>query len=693
MNERLNGFCLAATLLGVLYTPVSAAQDAYALARLTVDRAQRWIQAERFGDADGLLGDIECSDDVNCETLRQFSRGFLYETWAGADRDKRELLLGNAVEFYREARELSPDNAQILTNLALAGRSAGDVATAIDAAAQLVELDSANRYEHLLFFGDLQLANDQRSKALDTYQSAIELNEARPEAHRRILNLRIGMDDGSDVFEYSRTLSRDFPEIAIAGFLSVIKREFGRADGRSEDALIWWAGLRADLGQIGAADLDTMPGPEAWDSGGIAELHQLISGGQLALGWWSETNQRRDAIARVLRRRAATLRATDHMEREERQRAALALFSRAVNIAPSYFAYLDEPLEGRSNAQLDAATDLISLHHEIKAGGNYSELSGVSEGQLEKMTDVLFSGKAGAYAAGQREAIQRYHTVLGMVYYETGRLESDWADNATFQLNHALKTADLIAAEDPSRYKPLPELERMLAEVYIRQGKAEEGAARSLRAAMGFLETDNLPAAAVALDSVRDTGVDSPEIHAVATILSTRGLIRAEGMQAAEVEGQTITLKPQLKWLVKQGTLALNEDFIARQRFKALADLGSKLEAAGHQDISRTVNSQALDAASSQKTLTSLQDIRRIKSIESSLSARSFPLSAVPSPTITRNLEDRGDVKVQPAWSLRSGAASISIEANSKITEAAGQLQEQGRNGAVLRVESEAQRH
>jgi len=689
---RLNRWCLSICALAVLYAPSSMGQDEYATARRTVDRAQRLIQGEKFSEAGSFLGDLGCGGDRNCETLKQFSLGFLYDAWAQANVENRPILLARAVGFYGRAQRLSPDNVQILTNLALAARSAGDLATATDSAARLVTLDSTRAYEHSLFLGDLLLARDDRPGAMRAYQSAMELNEASPEAHRRILNLRIRIGNSREVFATSKTLSRSFPEVAVIGFSFVINSDFNKDVERSENALTLWSALRANLGQVGEPELDTLPQPEIWQSAGIAELHQVISGGRMSLSWWSETDERRDAISRVLRRRAATIRATQNLEIENRLRAALRLLRKAVDIAPPYYAYFSGTLADTTNAQLDAATDLVTLHHEIKAGGNYSELSGVSAGQLEEMTNVLFDGKAGAYAAGQLEAIQRYHTVLGMVYYETGRISSDWADNAQYQLYHALKTADRIAAREPGLYKPLPELERMLAEVYFKRQETKQGAQRSLRAAMGFLETDNLPAASDALKLAKDSGIDSKKSLALATILSSRELLQARGMQAAEVEGGTVKLNAELNWLLDPNSLELDAGFIARQRFKVLSDLGSELGKAGHVDLSRAVSAQALDAARGQKVLTSLQDIRRIQSIESSLSAGSVKLSAAQRPKVTRRLGQRQPTGSAQVWALPLSTGSITVQANPQLIETVRNLDKIDENRAVLRASSPSQR-
>jgi hypothetical protein len=233
----------------------------------------------------------------------------------------------------------------------------------------------------------------------------------------------------------------------------------------------------------------------------------------------------------------------------------------------------------------------------------------------------------------------------------------------------------------------------MLAEVYFKRQETKKGAKRSLRAAMGFLETDNLAAATGALKLAKDSGANRKKSLAVATILNSRELLQARGMQAAEVEGDTVILNAKLNWLLDPNSLELDADFIARQRFKVLSDLGSELGKAGHVDLSRAVSTQALDAARGQKVLTSLQDIRRIQSIESSLYAGSVKkLSAAQRPNITRQLGHRQPTEGEQVWALPLSTGSIIVHTNPQLIKTVENLDELDENPAVLRAGFRSQR-
>lgn len=662
MIVRSNTSRVLTGVLGVLCTSPLWGQDQLLVtARSATKHAEQLIHRGQFESAAALLDDLGCGDLDECETLRQFSKGFLYESWAGSDKQHAELMLARAVDFYSAALQHSPDNQQILTNLSLAARSGGDLDTAVEAAEKLVSLDSVGAYERYLYLGDLQLAQGRQQPALQAYYSAIESNRGRPEAHRRVMDVTISIGNPGAVYDRSMKLARDFPEIAIAGLAFTINKDYKNDADRAERALTSWTALSADLGRVTIGTLGSLPQPEVWRSNGIRELHQLIQNRKIQLDWWIETSERRDAMSRLLRQQAALKRAVPESEPDAAQRYALALLNKAVEIAPSFKAYLRGPLKGKSNAQLDAASDLVSLHHAIKTDANYDALTDISADQLKHMTEVLFSGKAGAYAAGQLDAIQRYHTVLGMVYYETGRIRSDWADNAEYQLRHALKTADRVGSERPERYQPLPELEDMLADVYYRRGESGKGAERSLRASMGYLETDKLATAATALQSARENGADAGKTRAVRSILQGRNLADDREFQMAVAADDSTVMNDKLAWIDHPDTLPLDPEFVARQRFKVLADIASGLGSVGDPALARQLSAQALDNAYQQSTLTSLQDIRRIQSIENSLSGSSVETSAPHPLTITRSVDSRQTGGSDAVWSLPSGTGAIMI--------------------------------
>lgn len=649
-------------------------------------RAARTVEAlvsrNDYQTAERTLSAVDCESDANCQALVEFSYGWLYECWADSAPDQAGAFLTQALSHYQSAQTANPNNTQILTNLALVAQRTGDAKTAAAAIAMAIKVNPDRAYENYLFLGDVLRSAGDDAGALGAYKQAMELVPADPQGYQRLLELYRKTQASKDLFELSYRIRHRFAELASAGFESAIALDHKDHPDSAERALPLWTAIRADLGSLTAANLESLPKPAAWAASSLGQLYGVIQSDDAppdteSLGWWLQKPVRRDAMARLLRLKGNLLRSgaersdVGQQERLKAERIAIEYLSTAVHVAPDYGAYLHGALADSSNVKLDAATDLVSLHHALKNDVDPQGLSGVSENELENMTEMLFSGKAGAYATGQLSAIQRYHTVLGMIYYETGRDTSNWADNATFQLSHALQTAARIADRNPAKYQPLPELQLLLADVYQRREMLPDSAKQSLSAAMGFLETDNLAAANNALARAQQNGADIERTASVSRILNGRQAIALKGAALLQQQPDTgsVTLSPEVSWLEESSALGLPKIFVAGQRFKALADLGAALTDKGNNEVARYLNAMALDAATNRQTLTSPTDLRRLKSIETSIAgtARLAPISR--SMTIERAGETAAEINDKQMWALPVGTGNAVFQIDKDLLE------------------------
>ena len=564
-------------------------------ARRAARTAERSVARDRYEDAARSLAAVDCQDDAGCKTLIAFSYGWLYESWADSGTVDSSAHLARAQAYYQRAHESSPTNLQILDNLALVSGRIGDSKTAAKAIASAIKLDPGSAYERYLSLGDLLSSLDDVARARAMYQRAVKINPSRSDGHQRLLEAYRKAGAYENLLDHSLGIRWTLPEVAATGFGYSIRLSFAKDSDSAEKALIYWTAIRSDLGTLTTEGLNTLSKPGAWNSSAISELRAVVASRQAppvdwAIGWWRETAIRQDAMARLFRLKAARIRAGADRRNVSQERRVAAMSSAveyltaAVDLAPQFYAYLNGNLSGSSNVKLDAAADLVALHHTLVAGSEFQGLSGVSEEDLKEMTNVLFSGKSGAYASGQLDAIQRYHTVLGMVYYETGRLKSDWADNATFQLEHALETAAKITRKDPSKYQPLPELQVLLADVYQQRERTKDSARMSLNAAMGFLETDNLPAASKSLQQAQQDGVNKERAAAVKTVLTGRVAVSSGSDELLRAEYGTLNemLGSEIAWLGDPESLNLPQRFVDGQKFKTLTDLGSQVTSSGN---------------------------------------------------------------------------------------------------------------
>lgn len=645
------------------------------------------VASGEYEAAAETLAAVDCAGDRACRTLVDFGYGWLYESWPASESEQVEIYLSRSRAHYAKAHELSPDNVQVLANLALVSQKLGDISAAATAAEKIIALAPEEALQQYLFIGDLYASADATAKAIAAYRAAVELNPANRVAHQRLQETWRKAGAYRELNEHSKSIRYVLPELAATGCGYVVTQGYAQDPDLAEAALVRWAALRAELGTLSSRSLGVLPSYAEWQSEGLRELAGVLESGRPpigdeALAWWLEGPERQDAMAKALRLKAARLRAeaeTTTIEPAERQvlmQAAIDYLKAAVETAPPFEAYLHGDLARASNTRLDAAADLVALHYSIKDGSGLERLSGTSAAGLEQMTEILFSGKAGAYASGQLGAIQRYHTVLGMIYYATGRLTSTRADNATFQLEHAIELAGMIADQDATKYRPLPELQTLLADVYHRLGRDDDSASLWLDATMGYLETDDLTGASRSLDQAQSQYADRARTSALATILAGRVAIDAKGVDVVTSPpgAETAVLVPELAWVAATDTKSLPQRFVDGQKFKVLADLGALLEKSGYTKAAQYVGARALNAYVGQQTLLSPTDLRRLQNVGRNISGTQASPDEV-SRNISRGSEAQSVYDKE--WSVPSGASETVITMNPEVLEKGKEILQQ----------------
>lgn len=143
-------------------------------------------------------------------------------------------------------------------------------------------------------------------------------------------------------------------------------------------------------------------------------------------------------VARVRAREALTV-----PDRAAEFLAAETLYTTAFYLRPE-----------NVDAAIGKATLLWDRREEIDADGL----------KLNYMIDELYAGKGEAYLGRDWSAIQRFHTVLGHIYYQRklcGRRND--VRSALFQLHHAIDARRNLPAD---QHRPVPGLFSMLAQCY-----------------------------------------------------------------------------------------------------------------------------------------------------------------------------------------------------------------------------------
>ena len=284
---------------------------------------------------------------------------------------------------------------------------------------------------------------------------------------------------------------------------------------------------------------------------------------------------------------------------------AIVVLETAASLAPN------ERSEGNTFAYVDALVPLAGLYAAVGQQDNF-----------DRLVQDLFESKARSYIHEDDAGIQRMHTVLGLIFSEQQRFRSNWADNAIFQLQHALEKA-----EERGDERSYPELRRRLAEALeapladtTQPSVIDKTEARRLyaHAAMEYLDMDDLSYARNMLSRSGHNDLTD----GLANVLAAREA-GVKAFRLVREESGTTTISSKYAWLKGDAASSLPEDFLARQRFKLFADSGMVALRKGKQSDSLYLQAQAINAVASQtNALQSTLDVARVRAAEQTIQSR-----------------------------------------------------------------------
>ena len=462
--------------------------------RSLTSQAQNLVNQKSWEEAIQLLqeGLQNCDNQkkaIECRVILNFNLGYLYQIKDIGDVKTNHTV---AAEYYNKALSDQPHNVQIISNLALVLQHLGKWEEAVNMFNRAAEIDTEKRESYLIAIGDLYLENNHLSQALESYRKAVGLNPTNETAHRKILTLykRLPVEQIDELFEYSVYLEEiNHPELAKDGFDQVINRSFISNSSLAEEALIYWAELSALQGWIDEESLQALPVQE-WSSSAINELIGLVGNPEINannLNWWGENLLRSHVAASILKAVGTHMYVNGEIIRTAN------VYELALWIAPGFYSY-DHELANKPIIRMNIVLELASLytkHPQLDPNGD----------KFQDLEDLLFREKGTSYEMGALEAIQRSHTVLGLIYAEREKWSRWGADNGIFQLEHALSTAKQLAEIDPKNFQPLPHLQSLLIKGYSEIGREDKIFTLSLNSAMGYLDLDDISKAEQMLES------------------------------------------------------------------------------------------------------------------------------------------------------------------------------------------------
>jgi tetratricopeptide (TPR) repeat protein len=214
-----------------------------------------------------------------------------------------------------------------------------------------------------------------------------------------------------ELFDFCQRFSTaGLSQVAVRGYECLIAKtnqagELSQIIGNSAEA---WVELESQMGTLSPASLRRLPSSVVDRSKALSELRPWIEnppGPDFV--YWQGSFLRRHIAASALRALGQYQRISGQPEQ------AVNLYQKSLNLAPPYYVYTEE-LRDRPIVGLDAALDLAALFQA------FPRLDPKGE-QFRKLENELLEEKTMAYVEKNLVAVQKFHTVLGVIYAERGR--------------------------------------------------------------------------------------------------------------------------------------------------------------------------------------------------------------------------------------------------------------------------------
>jgi tetratricopeptide (TPR) repeat protein len=632
---------LTLALAGLLALAEAASVEAssYDMAQSASAAAQQEMAEGRWSDASRrLLAALdECPDvreGLGCRLLIQFNLGYLYERWSGVAAEQRQALLKRSATMYGRVLEEAPRHAETITNLSLVLHALGDMQGLEALKRRLQGEDPARAAMVAMVIGDSHAASGRWRPAFDAYLDAAALNPADETPRRKAID---AYTQGGGTIDTATMMARlgeweaPFPDVAAAGYAAVVVRE-SKATGRGvERALLRWASITAERRVISSALVaQQFAGARSVEVGELQRLLHTLEemrpgrapdprnglssySGEECLGgrsWWLQSPWRRDVLAQA----ALAIGRAAVVAREPAR--AEAILTVAALCGPPLEEYVYGEMRDAAFTPLDIVTELAWLEF------RFPELDPDGDKQTA-VIEQLFFGKMMAYQAGDLEAIQRHHVVLGQIYAAKGVWKGSGYRNATFQLSNAVRIAEQRHQES-GYYEPMPGIRALLGETYERTERKAEAQEAYLDAAQAYLDSDDLDRTSELLVRARGIAPMSEASPVAVKLRATEQILETRRSVKQRQDDKTGAVRPSApsdqSWLQQGAIAGLSSDFLSRQKFKVNADLAELAKDERQTAEAERYARDALASASAVSALVGTSDLLRLEEVGSLVS-------------------------------------------------------------------------
>jgi tetratricopeptide (TPR) repeat protein len=576
-----------------------------------------------------------------------FALAYLNEQEASRQPADANSLLRESARRYRTVLGIRQDDEGATRNLALVYRRLGQQDEAAKVLGDAIRRGADRTGALSMQLGDLHAQTANWDRALVSYTAAAEKSQSEA-ARRRVVQTyqHLSVERSGTLLAVLPAWEFQSPGVAKMGYEAIMRTAGDRPNAAADRSLLLWADLvaRKDL-------LSTQALPRRGDlASNLRDWSRLLqepSDGELPPSATGADSATRHVLARL------ALAVGAERLRAGKPNAAAAVWQMGLKVAPGVNDY--EGIQSEYPTFVCVRADLLKELAFLYFQYPPSESRGSRIDRLLELRQDLFDMKDYAYRTGNAEAVQRLHMALGLIYEKMGVWNSSPdPENARFQLGRVLETAD--RRERATRfYQPLPDVSRMLAEGLQKMDSPREAAESYLRAAQGYLDTDQLEEANKMFEALNSLAVRMGDRQtawmqemqetlrirqSIASMGSVSGVLLEEQFDRARSRVNDQILKSPLR---SSTTL-----FAARQRFKIYSDLAGpsrREDASASLTAEYAANAvrQGLDRVT---TLVGTADLARLKGI---LALARKEGSDPPAVDVRRARPDRFDGKV---WQL-----------------------------------------
>jgi tetratricopeptide (TPR) repeat protein len=599
----------------------------------------------------------------NCLLKLNFTAGYLQQMASNEFPDNQQSHLEKSIAYYQIANEIDRRDISIINNMFLVYKALGNIRAAINTLDQAIKVDPENRAKYDINKGDILYDSRDFKRAIESFKPAFFTNVNNEGLCWKIFDSYTNLSNQEEAFKGLYSFSNELfdqglYDLARSGFLYALKNSLlVNNKDKAEQACIRWAEAISRKKAVTGSYVEELPDIKSWPSDCNIELQMLLTNSIKSIDnirWWTSNYYLQHITASLLLKMESAALLDGDIKN------AVRMLENALIIAPDFYVYnSDQRLKTYSPVKMDISIELARLY-------NSYPILDLNQAKFDQLIFDLFNEKSAHYLQNDLESIQKSHTILGLIYADRNVWKSSWGPaNAIFQLEHAIEIQKKIENKNPEKFKPIPSLYQMLAKGYQLTNQPDKEYRTLIDAAVGYMDLDNLTMAESIVQNAKKIPSQDAEynqkIKELGLITTMRLNIRNGNYDFKSPDLNALETVIAESELFKMTNEKKDNSFLNRQKFKIMADMGTRCSELNPEYKYPLFEIKALDYIEMEKALGNYQDINRLNQIQGKF------MKNINSEDLTKGNQNLNitDVKDRSkSWLLNAGGYQTRIDVN-----------------------------